>query len=72
MLAGFHRGSGVVHVEELWGHKVAIDFHYFEPDEIESALGVSGLTVERLIEREPYPDIEVQTRRFYVVARKQG
>ena len=67
LLAGFHRGKEVRHVEELWGQVVQLDFHFFEPEQIGAELVAAGLEVERVVERDPYPEVEVETRRFYVV-----
>jgi SAM-dependent methyltransferase len=68
LLAGFHRGSEIRHSDELFGHRIDLDFRFFEPQQITSAVTEAGLEVERVIERHPYPDVEVATRRFYVVA----
>ncbi|MGO8687140.1 MAG: class I SAM-dependent DNA methyltransferase [Candidatus Dormibacteria bacterium] len=70
-LGGFHRGSEVRRVEELWGQPVDLDFHFYEPEEITAAFH-DALTVERVVERDPYPGVEVETRRFYVVAVRPG
>ena len=29
------------------------------------------MSVERVVERDPYPGVEVETKRFYVLATKQ-
>ncbi len=70
LLAAFHRGSATERVEELWGCPVQLDFHFFEPDRIADLLTAAGLSPERTLERDPYPGVEAQTRRFYVLARK--
>jgi SAM-dependent methyltransferase len=72
LLAGFHSGNEVRHVEELWGHQVELDFHFFEPAVITNALEAAGLNVVKCVEREPYAGVEVETNRFYVVAAKPG
>jgi ubiquinone/menaquinone biosynthesis C-methylase UbiE len=69
LLAGFHRGREVVHTEEFFGCRVNLDFRFFEPEEIITALAEAGVELERLIERDPYPNVEVETRRFYVIGR---
>jgi SAM-dependent methyltransferase len=68
LLAGFHRGTEVRHSDELFGHQIDLDFRFFEPGAIRGAVSRAGLDVERVIERDPYPDVEVATPRFYVVA----
>lgn len=70
LLAAFHKGSEIRHVEELWSIGVRLDFHFFEPDEIVETLGPAGLKTERVLEREPYAGVEVETQRFYVFASK--
>jgi hypothetical protein len=52
------------------GEEVSLDFHFFETEEMKGYLGVAGFELEEVIERDPYPDIEAQTRRAYVFARK--
>jgi ubiquinone/menaquinone biosynthesis C-methylase UbiE len=69
LLAGFHRGREVVHTEEFFGCRVDLDFRFFEPEEIITALADARFELERLIERDPYPHVEVETRRFYVICR---
>ena len=66
----FTRGSEIRHVEELWSIGVRLDFHFFEPDEIVETLARAGLKAERVLEREPYAGVEVETQRFYVLASK--
>jgi ubiquinone/menaquinone biosynthesis C-methylase UbiE len=69
LLAGFHRGREVVHAEEFFGCRVNLDFRFFEPEEMITALADAGFELERLIERNPYPNVEVETRRFYVIGK---
>jgi SAM-dependent methyltransferase len=64
-----HKGPETVHVDELWGHPVSLDFRFFEPDELRRELEGAGLAVEELIERPPYEGVEVATDRIYVFAR---
>jgi SAM-dependent methyltransferase len=68
LLAGFHRGEEVRHLDEWWGHPVALDFRFHEPAEITGVLTDAGFEVERIVERDPYPGVEVETKRFYVLA----
>ena len=70
LLAAFHIGEGTTHMEEWWGHPVSIDFHHYGSDEMAGALRRSGLDVLEIIERDPYPDVEYQSRRSYVFARR--
>ena len=70
LLLAFHAGDEVVPVEELWGQKISMDFFFFQPSEIRLALEAAGLTIEDVIEREPYPEVEYPSRRAYIFARK--
>lgn len=72
VLAAFHRGGERRRVRELWGHEVALEFYFYEPAEITAAFSKAGLEIERVIEREPYPDVEAPTSRFYVLAAKRA
>jgi SAM-dependent methyltransferase len=70
LLLAFHTGDETVHLDEWWGHPVSLDFHFFRTEEIADALRVAGFEVEEIVEREPYPDVEHQSRRCYIFARK--
>lgn len=70
MLASVHRGSERLHVEDLWGVDVNLDFNFFQPDEIRRELIEEDLAVERIVERAPYPGFEVETELFCVRARR--
>jgi hypothetical protein len=37
---------------------------------VADALGSAGFEVEEIVERDPYPDVEAQTRRGYILATK--
>ena len=70
LLLGFHVGHEAVHLDEWWGQPVAVDFHFFRPQEMAASLRAAGFEVEEVVEREPYPDVEHQSRRAYIFARK--
>jgi ubiquinone/menaquinone biosynthesis C-methylase UbiE len=73
LLLAFHVGNQVVQVEELWGQPVAMEFFYFQPSAIRQYLGTAGLEIEQIIERGPYaPEVEHQSQRAYIFARKPG
>ncbi len=69
LLLAFHIGQQTVHLDEWWGEPVSLDFFFLDPAEIAHELGAAGFVVEEVIEREPYPAIEHQSRRAYVWAR---
>jgi SAM-dependent methyltransferase/GNAT superfamily N-acetyltransferase len=70
LLLTFHIGHKTLRLDEWWGKEVSLDFHFFETEEMKGYLGAAGFELEEVIERDPYPDIEVQTRRAYIFARK--
>ena len=71
LLLAFHTGDKVLHEEELWGRTIAMDFFLWQPSEIREHLEAAGLVVEEIMEREPYaPEVEYQSRRAYIFARK--
>ena len=72
LLLAFHIGNETAFVEELWEKQVSLDFYFFPPQGVKDVLEAEGFTVEEIIEREPYPEVEVQTRRAYVFAQKPG
>ncbi len=70
VLLAFHLGDHVQHLDEWWGHAVCADFTYFRIDEMQRYLKVAGFEIEAAIEREPYPEVEHQSRRGYILASK--
>jgi ubiquinone/menaquinone biosynthesis C-methylase UbiE len=71
LLLAFHVGDETLHPEELWGRPIAMDFFFFQPSSIRRLLEVAGLQIEETVEREPYaPEVEHQSRRAYIFARK--
>jgi SAM-dependent methyltransferase len=70
LLIAFHVGEETLHLDELWGHPVALDFFFFTAEEMTGYLRSAGFRVEEVIERDPYPDLEYPSRRAYIRARK--
>jgi SAM-dependent methyltransferase len=70
LFLAFHVGDDVMHLDEWWGQSVSVDFVFFRPEEMKEFLESAGFSIEEVIEREPYPDVEHQSRRAYVFARK--
>jgi SAM-dependent methyltransferase len=72
LLLAFHIGNQILSPDELWGVPVAMDWFFFRTSEIKQLLETEGFFIEEVIEREPYhPDVEHQSRRAYVFARKR-
>jgi SAM-dependent methyltransferase len=71
LLLSFHIGEKVFRVEDLWGCAVNLDFYFFRTADVESYLRTAGFTIDETFEREPYaPEVEYQSRRAYIFARK--
>jgi SAM-dependent methyltransferase len=70
LLLTFHVGQQVKHLDEWFDEKVSLDFIFFETEEMMSYLKTASFELEKVIERDPYPEIEVQTRRAYIFASK--
>jgi SAM-dependent methyltransferase len=71
LLLAFHSGDELLHVDELWGRRISMDFFLFQPPTIRRYLEAAGFAVEEIIERDPYPpEVEHQSRRAYIFARK--
>jgi SAM-dependent methyltransferase len=70
LLLAFHIGDNIVHLDEWWGRRVSVDFHFFRPEEMKGFLKEAGFRVVEVVEREPYPGVEHPSRRAYVFAEK--
>jgi len=70
LLLAFHVGDDAVHLDEWWGQPVCVDFFFFRSDEMARYLQAAGFEIEEIIEREPYPEVEHQSRRSYILARR--
>jgi len=70
LLLAFHIGDETKHLDEWWGHNVSIDFTFFRTDEMIGYLIDAGFEIEQTVERDHYPDIEYESRRAYIFARR--
>lgn len=71
LLLPFHIGAETIHKDEMWGIEVSLDFNFFETPEMKDYLRRAGFELEEVIERDPYTeDVEFQSRRAYIFARK--
>jgi SAM-dependent methyltransferase len=71
LLLAFHLGDETLHLDDWWDRKVCVDFFFFRSAEMAGYLTSAGFEIEEIIEREPYPpDIEHQSRRAYIFARR--
>lgn len=71
LFLAFHLGEETLHEEDLWGHTVSLDLVLFWRKEVERYLTNAGFFIEDSLERDPYPpEVEYQSRRAYILARK--
>lgn len=71
LLLAFHAGDEALHEVELWGFPISMDFFLLRPEKIKEELQAAGFAIEEVFEREPYaPEVEYQSRRAYIFARK--
>jgi hypothetical protein len=67
LLLAFHMGDETVHVDDLWGQPVNLDFRFHRPSDVISGLHDAGLILTEAVEREPY-EAEYPSRRCYLLA----
>jgi SAM-dependent methyltransferase len=71
LLLAFHIGDEVLRPEQLWGNPITMEFYHLRTGMIQSLLEEASFEIEEVIEREPYaPEVEYQSRRAYMFARK--
>jgi SAM-dependent methyltransferase len=68
-LVAFHIGDQVVHLDDLFGAPVSLDFRFHDPGKVVEALRTAHLPVIEHTEREPYEGVEYPSRRCYLLAR---
>lgn len=56
--------------DNSWGQRVRINSYFFKTREIERFLIQSGFLIEESLERNPYLDVEYQSRRSYIFSSK--
>jgi SAM-dependent methyltransferase len=70
LLMAFHVGHETVHVDEWMDVRVNVDFFFHRPEQMEAWLKEAGFELDATLVREPNPDVEVETRRAYIFAKK--
>lgn len=68
----FHVGDKTIHLDEFLGKELDMDFMFFSTESISRHLKHIGYERIEVIEREPYPAVEYESRRAYVFATKPG
>ena len=65
----FHIGDEIVHREEWWDTPVDVNMRFLQPGRVTRLLRQAGLVDVRSVEeRDPYPEVEFNSRRAYIVA----
>ena len=67
-----HTGTEVRHADELWDQPVDVDFVLHDAATVLAAVRGAGLTDVEWYLRSPLPEVEVETERLYVLARRAG
>lgn len=70
LLLAFHVGDERRHVGEFLGETVDLDFQFFLPAEVRSALEKAGFRITEALLREPYAGAEIETQRAYIWAQR--
>jgi ubiquinone/menaquinone biosynthesis C-methylase UbiE len=76
LLVGFHASppegqqGDIMHADEWWGERVDLDFYYLDPAGIEAGLTAAGFTVMARTDRQPWPGVELQSQRCYLLCRR--
>lgn len=69
LLLSFHLGDERLHVDELLGVPVPLDFYFFPRIFIEVSLREAGFEIEAWLERRPYPTEHPSTRAYALAMR---
>jgi ubiquinone/menaquinone biosynthesis C-methylase UbiE len=72
LLFSFHLGSNTVHLDNFLDEQVAIDFHFYEVEKIKNILEDIGFELVDIVVRQPYKEVEYQSERAYVWAKKKA
>lgn len=68
LLLAFHVGNEKQHLAQWWDRKVDLDFYYFRTLDMIVNLQQAGFEQVSTYTRNPYPEIEAQTKRTYILA----
>lgn len=71
-LLAFHSGDRVVHLDSWWEQPVDLDFRFWPTGTVSDALRQAEFTIEALLQRSPYPEVEHPSERAYLLARRQS
>jgi ubiquinone/menaquinone biosynthesis C-methylase UbiE len=63
-------GDATEHADEMLGVRVDMDFRFFDADQLASIVAAAGFVIDARVIRSPYAEVEVQTTRTYLLARR--
>ncbi|UUU19319.1 class I SAM-dependent methyltransferase [Streptomyces sp. DSM 40750] len=69
LLAAFHAGQEVRHLDSWFDRPVSLDFFALRPEEVATGLAAAGFAMQATLMRGPYPG-EADTERAYLLARR--
>lgn len=70
-LLSFHVGDECVRPGEMLGRPVALDFQFYQPEQLARELEAAGFAVEARLVRTPYVPQEHPSQRGYLLARRR-
>jgi SAM-dependent methyltransferase len=70
LLLAFHLGDDVIHMTDFHDHPVDFEATLFRIEEMTGYAKAAGLNLQQAMERDPYPEVEYQSRRGYILATK--
>jgi SAM-dependent methyltransferase len=62
----FHTGDQVVHLDQFLEQEVNIDFYFFDTINVMDLLQKNGFEIIDALERQPYKEVEYQSKRAYI------
>ncbi|WP_344325801.1 class I SAM-dependent methyltransferase [Streptomyces macrosporus] len=68
LLLAFQTGDEPLHLDEVFGHEISLDFHRLRPDHVAGLLDAAGFEVRARVLREPE---EERTPQAFLLARKR-
>ena len=68
LLLAVHLGENALNLDEWWGHRVSVDFAFFQTHELVGYLEAAGWHIVETTEQDPYLGVETQTPRVYILA----
>lgn len=70
LLLGVHVGNETVHTDELWGVPIDFDAVFFDLEDLSGKLESQGFEISETAQRDPHPEVEYQSIRGYIWARR--